>query len=245
MSAAVKVLGWALVGLYDEALPFLKANVAWFFVSLPFGLPLLALLSILIQVRGGEEQPGIVLALLASGFLLLLVPNPASLGVYRLAAVMQHNESPSWGQFWTATRRNVGLGLALYFIGVAGVVVLAVAASFYLRAEQPLLQALSLLYFYLGLFWLALQLYLGPLVTLFDEYRLLGLYRRAALLVLAHPIYSLAFLLAIGTLMLLCLIAVPLFPALAMSFVALVGSRALYELKLRYDPRPDADEETA
>jgi uncharacterized membrane protein YesL len=244
MGAAAKILGWALIGLHDETLPLLKANVAWFFISLPLGLPLLVVLAGLTRSWTGEEA-GLVLPLLASGLLLLLVPNPASFGVYRLAVGMQRKQSPRWAEFWSAVREHVWLGLGLYLAGVSGVIVLSGAAIFYLRSEQLTLQALGLVYLYLGLSWLAMQLYLGPLVVLLNERRPLALYRRAALLVLAHPIYSLTFLLAVASLMLLCLVAVPLYPAIAMGFVALVGTRALYELKRQYAPRPDADEEAA
>jgi uncharacterized membrane protein YesL len=175
----------------------------------------------------------------------LLVPNPASLGLYRMAAIMQRRDSPPWREFWEATGANVGLGLKLYLVGLLGLLVLAANAGFYLRSQQGALQAFGLLWAYLGLFWLALQLYLGPLAMYLGERGLLALYRRAALLVLAHPIYTLALVLAVGLVVLLCLLVVPLYPALAMAFVALVGTRALARLKQRYDPEPDPDEESA
>jgi hypothetical protein len=245
MLAAAKVLRWALVGLYDETTLLFKANLVWFLLTLPLGLPLVAGVLILVPYDSGEGEPaGVVLAMLVSGLLLLLIPNPASLGVYRLAATIQGKESPPWRQFWEATRQNLRLGLGLYVTGLMGLMLLGVAGSFYLRAEPAAIQALSVLYLYLVLFWLALQLYLGPLAMLLGERRPLALYRRAALLVLAQPIYSLTFLLAFALLTLLCFIAVPLFPALAMSFVALVGTRALAELKRKYDPQADTDEGT-
>jgi hypothetical protein len=246
MLAAAKVLRWALVGLYDETTLLFKANLVWFLLTLPLGLPLVLAVLLLMPHGSGEGEPvGFVLAMLVSGLLLLIIPNPASLGVYRLAATIQGKESPPLRQFLDATRQNLRLGLGLYVTGLMGLMLLGVAASFYLRAEPAALQALSVLYLYLVLFWLALQLYLGPLAMLLGERRPLALYRRAALLVLAHPIYSLTFLLAFALLTLLCFIALPLFPALAMSFVALVGTGALADLKRRYDPQPDPDEGAA
>jgi uncharacterized membrane protein YesL len=94
-----------------------------------------------------------------------------------------------------------------------------------------------------GLFWLAMQLYLGPLSLVVGERRLLPLYRRSALLVLAHPLYTLVLLLATALVMLLSLIMVPLYPSLAMAFVALMQTRAVADLKRKYDPEPDQDEE--
>src|SRR5919201_4976852 len=214
MLAAAKVLLWALVGLYDETLLLLKANVVWFIASLPLGVPLLLILVALLPTDGQVGSGGMLLPLMITALLLLLIPNPASLGLYRLAAVMQRKESPPWDVFWHATRDNVGLGLRLFAIGLIGLVILAVNATFYLNAEPRALRALAVVWFYLGLFWLTLQLYLGPLAML-----------------LAHPIYSFSFVLAIALVILLSVPVVPLYPALAMAFVALVGTRALHELR--------------
>jgi uncharacterized membrane protein YesL len=245
MIAGGKVVWWALRGLYDETLTLLKANAVWFLLSLPLSLPILIVMLAFVPLGNGEASPGLAQPLMVAGLLLLLVPSPASLGLCGLAVTMQRRDSPPWRQFWQATRENVRLGLTLYAIGLTGVLVLSVNLAFYLQADQPLLQILSLLWLYLGLFWLALQIYLGPLVMLLGERRLLPLYRRAALLVLAHPIYTLTFVVTIALLILLCLIMVPLYPALAMAFVALVGTRGLAQLKQRYDPEPGPDEESA
>jgi uncharacterized membrane protein YesL len=244
MIAGAKVVWWAVRGIWDETLTLLKANLVWFLLSLPLGLPVLAALASLMPSTPGDEySTGLASPLLLTGLLLVLIPNPASLGLCRLAAIMQRRDSPPWQQFWESTWQNLRLGLALYAIGLLGLVLLGVHIVFYLRVDQPMLRLLSLLWLYLTLFWLALQIYLGPLVMLLGERRLLSLYRRAALLVLAHPLYTITFLLAIALLMVLCLIMVPLYPAMAMAFVALIGTRALGELKRRYDPSADSDGE--
>src|SRR5215211_208399 len=246
MFAAARVVGWALVGLYDETFLLLKANLVWFAARVILGLPVLLVITAAMTSRGAEAQPvGLLTSLLLTGLLLVLLPNPASLGLYGLAARMQRKESPRWREFWDATRLNLRLGLGLYVVGLAGVLVLSVAAGFYLGSGQPALQALSLLYAYLALFWLALQIYLGPLVAYLGERRPLALYRRASLLVLGHPMYVLSFLLTVALLMLLCIFLVPLYPGLAMAFVALMATRGLAELKRKYDPEPEADEGAA
>src|SRR3712207_731742 len=124
MTAAAKVLAWAAVGLYDEALLLLKANVVWFLISLPLSIPVVGLVlwgleSVAPALVSNEElSPGWPLPLMASALLLPLIPNPASLGRYRVAAVMQRRESPPSHQFWDGVRRNVRLGLTLYLIGL-------------------------------------------------------------------------------------------------------------------------------
>jgi uncharacterized membrane protein YesL len=120
-----------------------------------------------------------------------------------------------------------------------------VNTAFYFQVEPPLLRLLGVLWIYLGLVWLAMQLYLGPLAIMLGERSLLALYRRSALLVLAHPIYTGVMLVATALVMLLSLIMVPLYLSLAMAFVALMATRALAELKRKYDPQPEHDEESA
>ena len=62
------------------------------------------------------------------------------------------------------------------------------------------------------------------------------LYKRAAILALANPIFSLVLLL--GTLLALFLsaVALPIYPLLAMSYVALVGSQGFRVLRQKYFP---------
>ena len=242
MIAAASVLRWAVVGLYDESVLFLKVNVVWFVLSLPLGLPPLLLLVGILPV-GDEGRSDWVLPGLLTGLTLLLVPNPASLGVYRVAAIVDRQESPPWREFWQGTRENFAFGLVLFGIGLFGLVLGLFNLGFYWSLEQNPLQAVSVLWIYLLLFWLGLQLYLGPLAILVGERRLPNLYRRAAMLVLAQPLYTLTFLLAIALVLLICVVAWPLFPLLAMGFVALIGTRAVSRLKRRYDPEPGADEE--
>src|SRR5436190_20656098 len=115
MVAAAKVLWWALVGLYDETFLLLKVNVVWFLIGLLLGLPVLLMLSALLPLAEDETAAASLplLPLLVTGLLILLVPNPASLGLYQVAAIIQRKESPPFGAFWRGTRENVRLGLAL------------------------------------------------------------------------------------------------------------------------------------
>jgi uncharacterized membrane protein YesL len=242
--AVGKILLWALIGLYDEALLLLRANLVWFLVTAILGLPVL--LTLIAAMPPGTLEPdagGFLLPTTLAAFLLLLVPNPASLGIHRLAARMHRKEAPPWSEFWSGLREHLGLGLALYLIGMVGVAILAVNTVFYLRYQEGPLQALGVLFVYLLLFWLGVQLYLGPLATLIGERRLAALYRRAAMLALGQPIQTLGLLLAAALLMPLSVIVVPLYPCAAMAFIGLAATRALGQLKQKYDPDPD--EETA
>lgn len=241
MIAAAGVLRWAIVGLYDEPLLLLKANLLWFLLSLPLGLPLLLLLLGLFPAVSPEAPPDWLLPGMLSGLLLLVVPHPASLGMCSLAATMTGRDSPPLADFLTGVRAHARLGLALFAIGLSGTLLLAVNLGFYLSLRGNLLQLVAVLWVYLLLFWLLLQLYLAPLVLLLGERRLLHLYRRAAVLVLAHPIYTLTLLLAICGVVVLCVLAWPLFPTFTMALTSLTCARALDLLRRRYGPDPDQE----
>jgi uncharacterized membrane protein YesL len=246
MFSAGKVVWWAMKGLYEEMMLLLRANLVWFLLSALLGLPIfLALLVFLPDVLTSPEAGGLLLPMTLAGFVLLVVPNPASLGLHCLAVRMHRKDSPPWSDFWDGLRANLGLGLKLYAIGTFGLVVLLVNTAFYLLLQQGPLQFLGVVWLYVGLFWIAIQLYLGPLVVLMGERHLPALYRRAALLVVGQPIYSLLYLFWIMILMLIAPLVPPLYPALGMAFVALMTTRGLGELKRKYNPEPEPDEETA
>jgi uncharacterized membrane protein YesL len=246
MIAAGKVLLWSVKRIYDEMLLLLKANLVWLLVSAVLGCPLtLILVAALPPMTTETGSPDLIVPLTLAGFLLLIVPNPASIGLHRVAARMILKDSPPWSEFWGGFIHNLGLGLLLYVVGMTGVVVLGVNTVFYWRTYDGPIQALSILWLYLGLYWLAIQLYLGPLIVLMDERRPLALYRRAAALVLAQPIYTLVLLFAVTLLIVLSILVPPLYPAIGMAFVALATTRALGELRRKYDPASSSDEETA
>ena len=72
-----------------------------------------------------------------------------------------------------------------------------------------------------------------------------ALYRRAAILALANPLFSLVLLIGTVLMMILSVVAVPVYPLIAMSYVALVSMRALRQLRAKYLPDEFADAEEA
>lgn len=62
------------------------------------------------------------------------------------------------------------------------------------------------------------------------------LYKRAAILALANPFFTLVLLFGVFVTLLLSSFALPVYPLLAMSFVALIGCRGLRSLREKYFP---------
>ncbi len=245
MFAAGSVLRWVCVSIWSETLILLKANLAGFVLTLPLTVPLLLLLAGLMPPPGPDEQPGLVLPLILTGLLALLLPNPAAVGLHTVAAVMLRHDSPTWEQFLAGLKGNVRLGLTMFAIGLIVTVVLTVNLLFYLGAQPELVRFVAVVFAYLLLYWLAMQLYLGPLVVQVGERRLLSLYRRAGMLVLAQPLFTLLLLVALLAALLISLMAAPLYPLFGLAFAALTGTGALAQLRRKYDPEMAPDEESA
>jgi len=250
MLAALRVLWRALVHFYDESLLLIRANVVWFVGSIPLFLVVMAAAWVFVPPVDPESPP-VVWPLMLAGFVLLAVPSPLAVGVYALAREIVRGETPEFGLFWVAVRRWWRRGLAMFGIGGAVLVALVFNTAFYLQVTQGWLQAVSLLWLYAILYWMTLQTYLIPLLLTSEadgEDRgpavapLPALYRRAAILALANPVFSLVLLLGTVVVMVLSAIAVPVYPLVGMGYVALVGARALLHLRRKYLPEEAAED---
>ena len=250
---ALRVLWRALVYFYDESLLLIRANVVWFVGSAPLFLLVLAAAWMFVPAADADAAP-VVWPMLLAGFLLLGVPSPFGIGVYALAAEIVRGETPEFGLFWGALRRHWRRGLAMFAIGGLVLGALLFNAAFYLQVTQGWLQAVSVLWLYAILYWMTLQGYLVPLLLATDQTDDVGarhaaplraLYRRAAILALANPLFSLVLLAATVLAMVLSAVAVPIYPLVAMAYVALVGVGALRQLRAKYLPEELADAEEA
>ncbi len=250
MVTAGRVIWRALVHLYDESLLMIRANVVWFVGSIPLFLLVLVASWLFVLPMESEEGP-VIWPLMLAAYLLLVIPNPLSLGTYALGAEIVTGDTPEFRTFWLAVRRWWKRGLVLFFIGSVVLAGLLFNTSFYLSVTQGWLQAISIVWLYAILFWLTMQQYLGPLMLSSDEAAAGGtvplgaLYKRAAILTLANPVLSLAMLLMSIVILLLSALAVPIYPLVAHAYLALIGSRALRELRLKYFPEEAAETEEA
>jgi uncharacterized membrane protein YesL len=135
-------------------------------------------------------------------------------------------------------RRSWLLAIVVLVISV----LLAVNLLFYANFTNQWVRLLSVLWGYLIVFWLAMLIYLFPLLIEQENKSLLLLLRNAALLVLDN----LAFTLTLGVLMLLFLLlnvflVAPLL-LIVVSGLALVQSKALLTVLEKYRERTGAPE---
>jgi uncharacterized membrane protein YesL len=260
MIAALRVLWHALVHLYDESLLLIRANVVWFIGSVPLFLLVLAVSWLFVPPTEPDAGP-LVWPLLLASFMLVALPSPFAVGVYALAADIVVGETPEFRQFWAALRRWWRHGLVMFAIGGLVLGALIFNASFYISVAQGWVQAVSILWLYAILYWITLQSYLLPLLVATDgagslpseragaeasirqAASLPALYKRAAILALANPLFSLVLLGNTVLTMVLSAVAIPIYPLIAMAYVALVGARALRELREKYLPSEPGEAE--
>ncbi|MDH7487246.1 MAG: hypothetical protein QHJ81_13335 [Anaerolineae bacterium] len=158
--------------------------------------------------------------------ILLVVPGPpVTAGLYSLACRTAHEQRVEFGFFWQEIRQRFGKSWQLAAVNLFALVVVLVNFLFYWNLQNFLRYAV-VVWAYLFLLWLGVQLYLFPLLFEMEEPRLRWLLRNAVLLPLIRPGYTLLLLLlllaatALGLVLPFLLLIV--WPAL----VALVGARA-------------------
>lgn len=257
-----------MVHFWDESLLLIRANFFWFLASLPLYLVTVLVCGLFMPPIDGEGE-GSFLPWVMAAFVLVVIPQPISAGVYAVANFVVNEETPEFSLFWSTIKLLWKRTLVMYLIGAGVFGGLLFNTSFYMQVSTGLLQAVAILWFYAIIYWLTLQGYLLPLLVqaavppppplsgddgwpLDDSSRrpvrpapepptpeilpLGTLYKRAAILALANPLMSLVLL--FGTLFALALssFAMPVYPLLVMSFVALVNCRGLRALREKYFP---------
>ncbi len=180
--------------------------------------------------RIGILLAGNVLWLLTS---LPLVTLPAATGaLFFLAHRVVRDErdlddSATISDFWAGFRRYWRRSTLLWLLDAAALMVLLVSLRFYLTSPQVLFNWLAGPVVLLLLIWLAMQVFLFPLLIIYEEKPLKEILRLASMLVLSYP------LLCLGLVILMIVVFVAAValagPALLLlfSFVALLQTVAL------------------
>ncbi len=280
MLTGFRVLWRALIHFWDESLLLIRANLTWFVVSLPLYFVTVAVTGLLlalaqawagVPVEAAEGMPtdeASALPWLLGAFIMVIMPQPISAGVYAIANHVVNEETPDFSLFWRAIRALWKPALATYAIGAALFFGLIFNTSFYLSSSVAVLNAVAILWLYAIVYWLSLQTYVMPLMVAAafppppqptgddgwsmdessrrtvepppapepEDLPLLTLYKRAAILALANPFYSLVLLFGVLLGLGLSGFALPVYPLIIMSFVALVGCRGLRSLRDKYFP---------
>lgn len=156
-----------------------------------------------------------------------LTVGPVTIALYGMSDTIARRELPSLGVLFSTLRRYYLRGLLLFLVQTFILGGTLLAAWFYhTTARHWALQALSLLWIYVALFWTMMNLYVPALLVRGDG-SLWSALRNGALLTLAHPGYTFLVLFQIG-----CLLLIVVVPLLARSNLALGVSFMVFFLFL-------------
>jgi uncharacterized membrane protein YesL len=126
---------------------------------------------------------------------LLIVPGPAvNAGLAHVAHRIVHEERVNFSIFWQETRSSLGKAWKLAAVNLLALVLIATNILFYWQFEGWV-RYVVVAWAYIALLWLAMQLYLFPLLYEMETPRLTWLLRNALLMPLFRPGYTLLTLL--------------------------------------------------
>jgi uncharacterized membrane protein YesL len=239
--AAPRALWLALVSLYEETAVLVASNLAWVLTNLPIFIVLaLVTLPFAGVVPGGG--PEWVLVLLA--WLLLFMPHPAGIALASIASVAAGPDVPKLSLFWATFKAQWRIGLACFVISLAVTIALLANVYFYAVFTDGVLRFATILWLYGVLFWFAMHVYVNQLLVHVVEPRIFDIYRRAALIALGHPLFTLLLLLELVVLGTLSVIFVPAYVLVGAAYLAMVQAHAFREIRRRHgDLAEEVDEE--
>jgi hypothetical protein len=239
--AAFRTLWMALVGLYEETLALVVANLGAVALNLPVALVIILIGLLLPAFQDDVARQWLVGVVF---WLLLLVPTPGNVALGGVARVAAGPDVPRLSMFRDALRDHWRLSLRCTSVMLLVTAALAWNVWFYYNVGTGWLQLVSILWLYATLFWLSLHIYLVPLLLHVAEPRLFDVYRRAAFVALGHAGYTFTLLVAVLVLGLLSVVFLPVYALVADAYIGLVQAHALREIRRRHgDLVADAEEE--
>ena len=239
--AAPRVLWRALVSLYEETLTLLFGNLAWLALNLPLYLLLIV---VGVPFSGAEEAGGPQALLVLVAWLLLFMPSPGGAGLAALANAAAGPDVPRMATFREAVKLRWRLSLVCMLVSLAVAVALIANLYFYAIVGTGWMKYASFLWLYAAVFWLGMHVYLLPLIVHVAEPRLVDLYRRAALITLGHPLYTVVLLIGMLVIGSLTLVFLPVYILVGGAYVALVQAHGFREIRRRHGDLPlETDEE--
>ncbi len=211
-------MAWrAIVALYNELFFLLGINLLWWVTGGIF-VAVAALLGWSWLATNGPWWIAPLAALPAG-------PATAALAVVarRCARELHVDRSYYFGGlkiFWRQA-------LALSGLGTLGLALLALNLIFYLAQQNPLFQALAVLWAYLSLLWLSAQLYVYPILVSMERPSVLAALRLAVAAAFANPLFSLMLIVIAGLLTVLSVVLPILLPLAWPALMSLLGVQSL------------------
>ena len=240
---AFRTLWMALVSLYEETLPLLAANLMALALNLPLGLAFVLIALLLPTFQDDVARQWLIGIVL---WLVLFVPTPGNIALAGLTRVAAGPDVPRLGLFRMSLRAHWRIALQCTILSVVVTGALVWNIFFYFDVGPGLLRLISILWAYATLFWLAMHIYISPLLVHITAPRLLDVFRRAALVAIGHPGYTIMLLVLLLALGFLSVVFLPVYVLVAGAFISLTQAHALREIRRRHgDLAVETEEEVS
>ena len=166
---------------------------------------------------------------------------PATAGLYAVTNSLAHGKGQRLDDFVAAARCYAWVSWRWALINLVLGVLLAVNLVFYGSIAGAAAFLIQMALVIGAAVWLVMQFYVWPFLIEQEQKRLRVALRNALLLALANPLYTLTLLLISGLVIVLSLVAILPLGFFTMSFLALLGNRAVVERLIHYGKLPAAD----
>lgn len=214
MGRAFRVFWAAVRDCFDEFLLLAACNVIWAVLSVP-----------LIAFALFTLQEGASLFASAAVLLAVLPMGPASAGLAALAHRISEGRTISFRDFFAAMRRYARISWLVMGLWMFGLLIILFDIAFYARIENLFGAVLSGLWLYLLVIWLAIQIYLFPLIMLQERHDLRLLVRNTLIMTMGRPIFTLT------TTLLMSVVLVVSYTLLAPLFLATISLLAVWGMR--------------
>lgn len=239
MARALRAIWLGIVDAYNELFPVVGMNLLWLVLNIPLtlvGLIVVQVASQTMTVPDEAKQSFAILFSVLLALLLVLGPNPAASGIHLWANRLVNEERVEFSLFWEGFRAYWRPALLLWLISGLGTVLLVANALFYLNMDVAIVKVIGVIFLYAIVLWLAMQMYMMPLLVEQEDKRVRLVLRNAFFLTMAHIVPTLVIFVVLTVLVLVSVAVTLLVALLTASVVALVMARALQILLERYRP---------
>lgn len=166
---------------------------------------------------------------------------PATAGLYAVTNCIAHGKGQHLDDFVMAARRYAWLSWRWALVNGALAIALAVNFVFYGAIESSGALVIQIALLSVGSGWLVTQFYTWPFLIEQEQKQLRLALRNALFLSLANPLYTLILLVVASLVVVFSLVAILPLGFFTMSFLALLGNRAVVERLTHYGKLPATD----
>jgi hypothetical protein len=227
MILGLRAVGSAFRQVFSRFVLSLGGNV----IAIVLALPVIVLVLLL-----ATFSPSLSYVPLGVAVLVGVLPNPACMGLHIVAREMAYGEAPEFMDFRRGLREYWRVALRIWLVSAAitavcflNVAFYATQASSHTSTLRGIAGPLSILWGLLLLSWLAIHLYVAPLLQAQEEPSVLLVYRNALVLTVSRPLTN-CVIIPVWLLLLVVTSATGLVTIIGLALAAAIQQNALKRL---------------